>query len=94
MVVAALAAAPRGLFTPALAVGGLLGVASAQTWRMLWPDGPPEAGACALIGTGALLAASTQGPWPCMAATSTTALAVPSPPTRPGRSRCNPGGHD
>jgi chloride channel protein, CIC family len=62
MVVAALAAAPRGLFTPTLAVGGPLGVASAQAWRMLWPDGPPEAGACALIGAGALLAASTQGP--------------------------------
>jgi chloride channel protein, CIC family len=29
---------------------------------MLWCDGPPEAGACALIGAGALLAVSTQGP--------------------------------
>jgi chloride channel protein, CIC family len=54
--------APGGLFTPTLTVGALLGVASAEAWTMLWPGGPPEAGACALIGAGAFLAASTQGP--------------------------------
>jgi H+/Cl- antiporter ClcA len=54
--------APGGLFTPTLTVGALLGLLSAQAWTMIGPGGPPEAGACALIGAGALLAASTQGP--------------------------------
>lgn len=54
--------APGGLFTPTLTVGALLGVAGGQAWAMVWPGGPSEAGAYALIGAGAFLAASMQGP--------------------------------
>ena len=54
--------APGGLFTPTLTLGALLGAAGGQTWAVLWPGGPSEPGAYALIGAGAVLAASTQGP--------------------------------
>jgi H+/Cl- antiporter ClcA len=54
--------APGGLFTPTLTVGALLGAAGARIWTMALPDAPLDAGAGALIGAGALLAASTQGP--------------------------------
>jgi chloride channel protein, CIC family len=54
--------APGGLFTPTLTVGALLGAAGGQVWAMAWPGGPSEAGAYALVGAGAFLAASMQGP--------------------------------
>jgi chloride channel protein, CIC family len=52
--------APGGLFTPTLALGALLGGALGYAWSLIWP-GPP-AGLFALIGAGAVLAATTQGP--------------------------------
>lgn len=54
--------APGGLFTPTLTVGGLLGVAGGHAVALLWPQAAPDAATCALIGAGAMLAASTQGP--------------------------------
>lgn len=54
--------APGGLFTPTLTLGALLGAAGGQAWALLWPGAPSEPGAYALIGAGAVLAASTQGP--------------------------------
>ncbi len=54
--------APGGLFTPTLTLGALLGAAGGQGWALLWPGGPSEPGAYALIGAGAVLAVSTQGP--------------------------------
>ena len=53
---------PGGLFTPTMTVGALIGAAGGQAWARLWPGGPQEPGAYALIGAGAFLAASTQGP--------------------------------
>jgi chloride channel protein, CIC family len=52
--------APGGLFTPTLTLGALLGGALGYLWTWLWPGIPP--GLCALIGAGAVLAATTQGP--------------------------------
>ncbi|HEX4767957.1 MAG TPA: chloride channel protein [Lichenihabitans sp.] len=52
--------APGGLFTPSLALGALLGGALGQAWLLVWPGAPP--GLFALLGAGALLAATTQGP--------------------------------
>ncbi len=52
--------APGGLFTPSLAMGALLGGALGVPWAWLWPGVPP--GLFALVGAGAMLAATTQGP--------------------------------
>ena len=52
--------APGGLFTPTLALGALLGGALGQAWLSVWPGAPK--GLFALLGAGALLAATTQGP--------------------------------
>ena len=52
--------APGGLFTPTIAFGALLGGLLGHAWTMLWPEG--QLGMFAIIGAGALLAATTQGP--------------------------------
>lgn len=52
--------APGGLFTPTLTLGALLGGVLGYAWSLLWPGAP--AGLFALIGAGAVLAATTQGP--------------------------------
>ncbi len=52
--------APGGLFTPTLAYGVLFGALLGHAWSVLWPGAP--AGSYALIGGGAVLAASMQGP--------------------------------
>jgi H+/Cl- antiporter ClcA len=52
--------APGGLFTPSLALGALLGGMLGQVWALLWPDTQPAL--FAVIGAGAVLAATTQGP--------------------------------
>jgi CIC family chloride channel protein len=52
--------APGGLFTPSLTAGALLGGVLGYAWSWFWPGVPP--GLFALLGAGALLAATTQGP--------------------------------
>ena len=52
--------APGGLFTPTITFGAVLGGLAGAAWAWLWPGVP--IGACAVIGAGAMLAASTQGP--------------------------------
>ena len=52
--------APGGLFTPSLALGALLGGTLGQAWTLLWPDTQPAL--FAVVGAGAVLAATTQGP--------------------------------
>jgi CIC family chloride channel protein len=52
--------APGGLFTPSLAAGALAGAALGQLWLWVHPGG--EIGLYALLGAGAMLAATTQGP--------------------------------
>lgn len=52
--------APGGLFTPSLTVGALLGAVLGHAWSWLWPGTP--AGLFALLGAGAVLAATTEGP--------------------------------
>jgi H+/Cl- antiporter ClcA len=52
--------APGGLFTPSLTVGALLGAVLGAVWSSFWPGVPP--GMFALLGAGAVLAATTQGP--------------------------------
>ncbi|MDQ2804025.1 MAG: chloride channel protein, partial [Pseudomonadota bacterium] len=52
--------APGGLFTPTLTYGALLGGLLGHGWALLWADAAP--GTYALIGAGAVLAATTQGP--------------------------------
>lgn len=52
--------APGGLFTPSLTAGAMLGGALGYAWSWLWPGTP--IGLCALLGAGAVLAATTQGP--------------------------------
>jgi CIC family chloride channel protein len=52
--------APGGLFTPSLAAGGLAGSALGMLWLWLVPGG--DIGVFALLGGGAMLAATTQGP--------------------------------
>jgi CIC family chloride channel protein len=52
--------APGGLFTPSLTVGALLGAVLGYAWSWLWPGVPP--GLFAILGAGAVLAATTQGP--------------------------------
>lgn len=51
---------PGGLFTPSLTLGALLGGLLGYAWAGFWPGVPP--GLFALIGAGAVLAASTHGP--------------------------------
>ncbi len=51
---------PGGLFTPSLALGALLGGVLGSAWSCLWP-GVPE-GLFAVLGAGAVLAATTHGP--------------------------------
>jgi len=52
--------APGGLFTPSLTAGALLGAVLGLGWSHLWPGVP--AGLFALLGAGAMLGATTQGP--------------------------------
>ncbi|GAC1435933.1 MAG: chloride channel protein [Terriglobales bacterium] len=52
--------APGGLFTPSLTAGALLGAVLGHAWCWFWPGVPP--GLFALLGAGAVLAATTQGP--------------------------------
>jgi H+/Cl- antiporter ClcA len=52
--------APGGLFTPSLSIGALLGGVLGIPWSYLWPGVPP--GLFAVLGAGAVLAATTQGP--------------------------------
>jgi chloride channel protein, CIC family len=51
---------PGGLFTPSLTFGALLGAVLGHAWSWFWPGVPP--GLFALLGAGAVLAATTQGP--------------------------------
>jgi H+/Cl- antiporter ClcA len=51
---------PGGLFTPSIATGALFGGLLGVVWSWWWPGVPP--GMCALVGAGALLAATTHGP--------------------------------
>ena len=51
---------PGGLFTPSLTLGALLGATLGHAWSALWPGTP--IGFFALLGAGAILAATTQGP--------------------------------
>jgi CIC family chloride channel protein len=51
---------PGGLFTPSLTAGALLGAALGHAWSWVWPGVPP--GLFAILGAGAVLAATTQGP--------------------------------
>jgi chloride channel protein, CIC family len=51
---------PGGLFTPSLTFGALLGAVLGYAWSWFWPGVPP--GFFALLGAGAVLAATTQGP--------------------------------
>jgi H+/Cl- antiporter ClcA len=51
---------PGGLFTPSLTVGAMLGAVLGLAFSWVWPGVP--AGLFALLGAGAVLAATTQGP--------------------------------
>jgi H+/Cl- antiporter ClcA len=51
---------PGGLFTPSLTFGALLGATLGHAWSAMWPGMPP--GFFALLGAGAVLSATTQGP--------------------------------
>jgi chloride channel protein, CIC family len=51
---------PGGLFTPSLALGALLGAVVGHACFLFWPDVQPPL--VAIIGSGAVLAATTQGP--------------------------------
>ena len=59
-VASAASGAPGGLFTPSLAAGALIGSALGGLWLWVHPGG--EIGLFALLGAGAMLAATTQGP--------------------------------
>jgi chloride channel protein, CIC family len=52
--------APGGLFTPSLTAGALLGSVLGHAWSWMWPGVP--GGLFALLGAGAMVAATTQGP--------------------------------
>lgn len=52
--------APGGLFTPSLTAGAMLGGVLGWAWSWLWPGTP--LGLFCLLGAGAVLAATTQGP--------------------------------
>ena len=55
--------APGGLFTPTLTFGALLGALAGHAWMAVWPGIDQNSlGAYAVISTGAILAATTQGP--------------------------------
>jgi chloride channel protein, CIC family len=51
---------PGGLFTPVLMYGSLLGGLLGYGYRLFWPEAP--LGSYAILGAGAVLAASTQAP--------------------------------
>ncbi|MGB9445776.1 MAG: chloride channel protein [Candidatus Acidiferrum sp.] len=51
---------PGGLFTPSFTFGALLGAVLGHAWSTLWPGVP--AGFFALLGAGAVVSATTQGP--------------------------------
>jgi H+/Cl- antiporter ClcA len=51
---------PGGLFTPSLALGALLGGALGHACLLFWPEVQPAL--AAVVGAGAVLAATTQGP--------------------------------
>lgn len=51
---------PGGLFTPSLTAGALLGAILGHAWGWIWPGVPP--GLFAILGAGAVVAATTQGP--------------------------------
>jgi H+/Cl- antiporter ClcA len=51
---------PGGLFTPSLALGSLLGAVVGHACLLVWPDVQPAL--VAIVGAGAVLAATTQGP--------------------------------
>jgi H+/Cl- antiporter ClcA len=48
------------MFTPSLTAGALLGGVLGHLWSNFWPGAPP--GLFALLGAGAVLGATTQGP--------------------------------
>jgi CIC family chloride channel protein len=52
--------APGGMFTPSLTAGAMLGGVLGFAWSHFWPGVPP--GLFALLGAGAVLGATTQGP--------------------------------
>ncbi len=52
--------APGGMFTPSLTAGALLGAVLGIAWSSFWPGVPP--GLFALLGAGAMIGATTQGP--------------------------------
>jgi H+/Cl- antiporter ClcA len=52
--------APGGMFTPSLTAGAMLGGVLGHLWSHFWPGAPP--GLFALLGAGAVLGATTQGP--------------------------------
>ena len=52
--------APGGLFTPSLSAGALAGGALGALWLAIFPHG--DIGLFALLGAGAMIAATTQGP--------------------------------
>lgn len=51
---------PGGLFTPSLTAGALLGAVLGHAWSWWWPGVAP--GLFAILGAGAVVAATTQGP--------------------------------
>jgi CIC family chloride channel protein len=51
---------PGGLFTPSLSLGALLGAVLGHACFLVWPDVQPAL--AAIVGAGAILAATTQGP--------------------------------
>ncbi len=51
---------PGGLFTPSLATGALLGSVLGAVWSLMWPGTP--LGLFAIVGSAAVLAATTHGP--------------------------------
>ncbi|MGO8739486.1 chloride channel protein [Rhodoblastus sp.] len=59
-VVSVASGAPGGLFTPSLSAGALMGAALGLPWLHFFPQG--EIGLYALLGAGAMLAATTRGP--------------------------------
>jgi hypothetical protein len=59
--------APGGLFTPTVTYGALLGGLLGYFGARVWPGLP--VGSCALLGAGAVLAATTQGPVSAVALT-------------------------
>ena len=52
--------APGGMFTPSLTFGAMLGGVLGLLWSHSWPGAQP--GIFALLGAGAVLGATTQGP--------------------------------